>query len=176
MNWIFDARAGGVWRMMSLALTLLSAPSQVFSQEVLSQEIFRSEDANGLVSFSDVASEGAAVMHLALTPMASDALENQQRMIDQQLAVAKALEESRLARHEARTKRLQALAAVQPRAVYYRQEDRYLGGYSSYNPRWGFRPGWGKPGYPGVRPPHPGLPIRPPQVPPSRRVPLPPLK
>jgi hypothetical protein len=148
------------------------------------REVFRAEDENGVVSFSDVASPGAEVILLASAQVREDTFARQQRIIEQQLSVAKSLEESRLAREAARTRRLEALANARPRTVYYREPDRtrFVGGV--YRHHW--RPGYPwKPGHPGVRPPHPSLPIEPPPGggghgtrlnPPSRTVPLPPLK
>lgn len=141
----------------------------------VAQTVYRNVSDSGVVSFSDVATEGAERLELSAAPVRENAQVAQQALIEQQLAVAKALEESRLARAEARTKRLQALAAVQPRTVYYREVDRtrYVGGY------WGGRPPH-KPGYPGhpgypSHPGHPSLPIEPPPNvrPPSRPVPFP---
>jgi len=160
------------------------------SGSALAQEIFRTQDENGVVGFSDVASTNAERLVITNPPVPADAMANQQRIIDQQLAVAKVLEESRLAREDARTRRLEALAAAQPRTVYYREPERtrYVGGIysrSSYrHRRWGYGPGNGKPTHPGVRPPHPSLPIvRPPghghgrsSKQPGMSVSLPPLK
>ena len=73
-----------------------------------------------------------------------------------------------MAREEARTRRLEALAAAGPRTVYYREPERtrYVGGIYSrssfHHRRWGYGPGNGKPGHPGLRPPHPSQPIAPP--------------
>lgn len=161
-------------RISALVIVICFASSAVTA---LSQEVFRTEDENGVVSFSDVASPGAEVLLLASTSTSEDTFARQQKIIDQQLAVAKSLEESRLAREAARTERLQALAAVQPQTVYYREPERtrYVGGF--YRHHW--RPGhpW-KPGHPGVRPPRPVHPIEPGPGgggrlnPPSRTVPL----
>jgi hypothetical protein len=140
-------------------------------------------DENGVVTFSDVETAGAEPVSLPPVVEREDALAEQQAVIDQQLAVAKSLEESRLAREEARTRRLEALAADRSQTLYYRPEDQfeYLGS------GWGYWPPYA-PGYPGYRPPHrpphhpgyPGYPEKPePPGPPadrSRGVPLPPLK
>ncbi len=147
------------------ALLLLAQPS-------LAQTIYRHVDENGVVTFSDVETDGAESMTLEVSAPRENAFDEQQALIDQQLTVAKALEESRLAREDARTRRIEAQAKSQPKTVYYREDDRrrYVGG------RWGW--GWGKPGYPGY-PGHPGKPVHPieppPEVPPTRPVPLPPL-
>lgn len=147
-------------------LLLLAAPG-------LAQTVYRHVDENGVVSFSDVATEGAESLTLAVSEPPEDALSNQQALIEQQLSVAKALEESRLAREDARTRRIEAQAKSQPQTVYYREDDRrrYVGG------RWG----WGYPGYP-IYPGHPGYPGKPvhpiappPERPPTRPVPFPPL-
>jgi len=146
------------------------------------QEIFRTEGDNGVVSFSDIASDGAELIVLPSVVVAGDTFARQQQLIDQQLAVARALEQSRLAREAARTRRLEAIAAAAPRTVVYQQPERtrYVGGSFSYShKRWGYRPGY--PGHPGHRPPHPSHPIAPPSGggrlnPPSRPVPMLPLK
>ena len=136
----------------------------------LAQTVYRHVDENGIVSFSDVETDGAESMTLAVSTPREDAFDEQEALIEQQLTVAKALEESRLAREDARIRRLEAQAKSQPETVYYREDDRrrYVGGH------WG----WGWPGYP-AHPGHPGKPVHPieppPQVPPSRPVPLPPL-
>ena len=141
-----------------LALLFISMPT-------LAQTVYKHVDENGVVSFSDVATDGAESMTLEVRAPNENALDEQQALIEQQLTVAKALEESRLAREDARTRRIEAQAKSQPKTVYYREEDRnrYVGG------RWG----WGWPGHPG-KPVHPIEP--PPQVPDTRPVPLPPLK
>ena len=156
------------------------------------QEVYRSEDENGLVSFSDVATEGAVRLELPAVPERSGAAADQERMIEQQLAVAKALEESRLKREEARLRRLEAQAEAAPRTVYYREPaPRYVGvsSHSRYWGRWpghGFKPGFGPkpgfpphgpgyPGYPGHKPGHPSPPVGP-SPGGSRTRPLPPLK
>jgi hypothetical protein len=142
------------------------------------QEIYRSVDENGVVSFSDVESEDAVRLNLPDTVIREDALAELEARIALQLEVAKALEASRLAREAARTERLAALADSEDRTIYYREEDRdqFLDG-------WGYWGGgyWGGGGYrpghrPGHRPPVPVNPVEPPEVqPPSRPVPLPPL-
>jgi hypothetical protein len=140
----------------------------LLSTQTLAQTVYRNVDENGVVSFSDVETEGAESMTLEVTAPRENALDEQQALIEQQLTVAKALEESRLAREESRIRRLEAQARSQPQTVYHREEDRrrYTGG------RWG----WGWPGYPG----HPGKPVHPieppPQAPNTRPVPFPPLK
>lgn len=148
-------------RSTLLALILISTPT-------FAQTVYKRVDENGVVSFSDVETDGAQSMTLPVSVPNENAQHEQQTLIEQQLTVAKALEESRLAREAARTKRMEARARSQPQTVYYREEDRtrYVGG------RWG----WGWPGHPG----HPGKPVHPieppPTVPDTRPVPLPPLK
>lgn len=148
------------------------------SVPLAAEEVYRTVDENGVVTFSDVETAGAEPVNLPPVVEREDALAEQQAVIDQQLAVAKSLEESRLAREEARTRRLEALAADRPQTIYYRPEDRF----SYLGSGWGYGPGY--PGYrPPHRPPHPGYPGYPekpePPEPPaerSRGVPLPPLK
>jgi hypothetical protein len=157
-------RSGSLKGVWTVALLLTSTP-------VLGQTVYRHVDENGIVSFSDVETEGAETMTLEVSAPRERAFDEQQALIDQQLAAAKALEESRLAREDARIRRLEAQAKSQPKTVYYRDDDRrrYVGG------RWGW-PGYPvHPGHPG----HPGKPVHPieppPELPPSRPVPLPPL-
>jgi hypothetical protein len=155
-------------RCIFLTLPLLLAFAPVAS----AQTIYRHVDENGVVSFSDVETEGSEPVEIQVPVVREDSRAEQQALIDQQLSVAKALEESRLAREDARTRRMEALAAVQPTTVYHREADRtrYVGG------RWGY---WGGPGWPG----HPGKPEHPieppveppPERPPGRPVPLLPL-
>jgi hypothetical protein len=170
----------GIHKTGLLLLMVVSAAAGSAS----AREIYRTTDPDGVVSFSDTVSPGAEVLHIEAAPVSESTRARQQQMIDQQLAVAKSLEASRLAREAARTERLKALAAAQPRTVFYQQpETRYVG--SVYRKRWPWHPGY--PGHPGVRPPYPVHPIAPPPGggsghggsrldPPSRTVPLPPLK
>lgn len=157
----------GRWVRYGMALVCLSF---VAAPPGWAGEIYRSVNAQGVVSFSDVRTPGATSLALPQTPVpdAEAAAEQQQRIIDQQLQVAEALETSRLAREAAHTKRLEALAAVQPTTIVVPQtETRYVGGYSYQRRSWhpGYRPGYpgyrpGYPGYPG-RPDHPGHPAHP---------------
>lgn len=151
------------------------------SAAAAAQTVYRSVDENGVVSFSDVASNGAERLELSPVPVREDAQIEQQALIEQQLTVARSLEESRLAREEARTKRLQALAAAQPRTVYYREADqyRYPGGQWRYwdgghGPWFPHRPPPHRPDWPG-HPGSPTQPIEPPPAvhPPGRPVPFP---
>ena len=152
-----------------------------FSPALLAQEVFRTVDSSGLVSFSDVPTDGAEVLEISTIPANPAAAERQRDMLKTQLEVADALQSSRLAREKARTERMQALAALQPRTIYYQQPPtRYVGGY--YSGRYWGRPGKppghrpGGPGHPGrpVHPIEPGLPVEPsPVQPPSMRVRLP---
>ncbi len=142
--------------------------------DLAARVVYRSVDENGVVSFSDVRTERAEPVELPVVVVREGAAGEQQALMEQQLAVARSLEESRLAREEARTRRIEALAAARPRTVYHREADRqrYVGGF------WGYWPGYpGYPGYPGD-PSQPSLPVEPPVpgAPPSRPVPLPPLK
>ena len=126
-------------------------------------DIYRSVDAQGVVSFSDVNTPEAVPVMLD-TPQpgnAAQTAEQQQKIIDQQLQVAAALEASRLAREAARLRRIEVLASAQPRAVVVPEsETRYVGGYGYSQRAWrpGYQPGY--PGYPG-RPGHPGRPDHP---------------
>lgn len=148
------------------------------------REVFRTQDEDGVVSFSDVASPEAEVIVVTSAPVPENSIERQQRIIEQQLEVAKALEESRLAREASRIRRLEALAAARPQVIEAPPIRRtYVGGVG-YWQTYPWHGPW-KPGYPGWRPPRPSLPIEPPPEghtgggrldPPSRPVPLPPLQ
>ncbi len=164
----------------SLRLAVALLIFSVLAPAVAAQEVFRTVDENGVVTFSDMETEDSERLELPPTIVRENAMAEQRAMIEQQLEVANALEASRLAREAARTERLEALAESEPRTIYYREEDRYV------NSGWGYWSGgsWGGsywPGRPpGQRPPlKPVHPIEPPpevSPPPSRRVPLPPLK
>ena len=162
-----------------LLLFVASCYAGCYAASAFGQDVFRSTDEHGVVSFSDIETQGAERLILAQAPVQApdqeSSIAHQQAIIDQQLAVAKSLEDSRLARLDARTRRLEALAAAQPQTIYYREPDRirYVGGYWN---RWGYGPG--HPGRPGVHPPRPVHPIAPPPGggsrlnPPSRKVPF----
>jgi hypothetical protein len=156
-------------RRISIGLSVALFGVLLLPCAAVAQTIYRHIDENGLISFSDVATEGAESLTLEVSEPRENAFDEQQALIEQQLTVAKALEESRLAREDARTRRIEAQAKSQPQTVYHREDDRqrYVGG------RWGWWGGY--PGYPG----HPGKPVHPieppPQKPPTRPVPLPPL-
>ncbi|MEM8767333.1 MAG: DUF4124 domain-containing protein [Pseudomonadota bacterium] len=160
-----------MWPTLATLGVLLLVP------HAAAQEVFRSVDENGVVTFSDVESDDAERLELPEPVVRENAEAEQAARIEQTLAVAKSLEESRLAREEARTERLKAKAESQPRTVYYREDDRarYTGRWG-----WGYWPGH-RPWPPGGKPypPGPVHPIEPPPgggyPPPSRPVPLPPL-
>lgn len=135
------------------------------------EEIYMTTDDNGVTSFTDFPVSGAQIIDV--DPIAADPEQaaTSQALIDQQLSVANALEESRLAREKARTERLAALAASQPQTIYYPVE-RDIGYWGS--PAYGYWPGYpgNRPGYrpPGFRPPG----FRPPAFrPPGHRPPVP---
>lgn len=160
-------RAGGTAiAAATLAGLLAAAPAAA-------EEIYRHVDADGVTSFSDVPVPDAQRLELNAPPPAEGGAARARETIEQQLSVAKALEESRLAREKARAELLQARAAARPRTVVYYPVERtvygggYVGGY--WRPGHGLRPG--KPGHrperPGYRPPyfhpvHPLVPERPP--------------
>ncbi len=130
----------------------------------LGQDVYRVVDADGVASFSDFPVDGAERVHVQTTGVSSDAASASEQLIRQQLEVAKALEESRLARQEAQTRRLQALAASRPQTVYYEvpRQTVYGGYWRPWRPGHGYRPGYGyrpgnRPGY-GHRPGRPGKP------------------
>jgi len=124
------------------------------------EEIYRTVSADGVASFTDFPVPGAEVLEVDPVPANAQRAEDSARLIEQQLEVAKALEESRLARRKAETDRQAALAASQPQTIYYPVERDT--GYWGW-PGYGFRPGAGhRPGRPGVRPPYrPGYPSQP---------------
>jgi hypothetical protein len=162
----------------------------IIASPASAQEVFKTVNEDGVVSFTDFAVPGAE--RLDIEPIAADPegaeassrlieqqLEVAKSLIEQQLEVAKSLEESRLARRRAETERRVALAASQPQTIYYPVErDTGFWGWPGY----GYRPGR-PPWRPGVRPPYrPGYPAhpiapghpRPPAArPPSQSRPLP---
>jgi hypothetical protein len=165
------------WLVVLLAAVL-------FAQSGRAQEVYISTDDQGVASFTDFPVPGAQVVVLETIPADPEQALTSQEMIDQQLAVAKSLEESRLAREKAYTERLEALAAGRPQTYYYpvERDITYWGvpgyGYWPGNPG---RPPW-RPGYrpPGLRPPHhrppgPSQPIEP-GPPPSQSRPMPPQR
>ncbi|MEZ5549361.1 MAG: DUF4124 domain-containing protein [Pseudomonadales bacterium] len=120
--------------------------------------VYRSVDAGGVVTFSDVQTPGAVpVQVIAAVPSAAlsreEVLAEQQRIIDQQLAVADSLEASRLAREATRARRQEAAAADRAVAVPVAAEPeiRYVSSHGSYHSR----------GYPGCFPGHPAHPAQP---------------
>ncbi len=108
----------------------------------LADTVFRTTGEHGEVSFSDVSLPGATQIDLPTTAVDPARIADQQAIIEQQLRVAKALEESRLARQAAGTARLLAIAASRPQVVYVEpQEYRSPNGY--YYPRrlpWRHKP------------------------------------
>ncbi len=86
-------------------------------------EIYVSRGEHGEVSFSDQSAPGAERLRLETTPAAEDPLAELERRIEQTLAVADALEASRLARERARAearaaRAAEARAAAPPVVVY----------------------------------------------------------
>jgi len=138
-----------------LALVLIMVPGAGAAEE-----IYRSVSADGVASFTDFPVPGAEVLEVDPVPANAQRAQDSARLIEQQLEVAKALEQSRLARRKAETDRQAALAASQPQTIYYPVERDT--GYWGW-PGYGFRPGVGhRPGHPGVRPPYrPGYPSQP---------------
>lgn len=94
-----------------------------------SQEVYVSTGAHGETVFSDVARPGAERIVLETPPRQEDAMAEVQRRIEQTLAVANDLQDSRLAREAARAERRERAAAraaaQQPPQVVY--QDRYAG-------------------------------------------------
>ena len=136
------------------------------------EQVFRSVDEDGVASFTDYPVPGAEEIAVDPVPANADRAKASAAMIEQQLEVAKALQDSRLARRKAETERAAVRAASQPQTIYYPVE-RNTGGFWGW-PGYGYRPPH-QPGHPGVRPPHrPERPnVRPPfkpVVPPSRPV------
>ena len=69
-------RAGSLKGVWTVALLLASAP-------VLGQTVYRHVDENGVVSFSDVETEGAETMTLEVSVPRESAFDAQQTLIDQ---------------------------------------------------------------------------------------------
>lgn len=153
--------------------------SLLFAPAGLAEEIFMTMDENGVTSFTDFPVPGARVIEIDPIIVNPEAALSSQERIEQQLAVARALQDSRLAREQARTERLAALAASQPQTIFYPVE-RNIGFWGS--PGYGFWPGHRPPGSrpprpPGHRPPGPSEPIAPGDPggqPPSQSRPMPP--
>jgi hypothetical protein len=131
----FD-RCGRCFVWTGLAACALAAPWAVGSARV--QDVFVGLGEHGEMSFSDEASPGARRVSVTVPEPAAGAVEETERRIEQTLRVAKALEQSRLAREEARARARQRPAAVAP-AVYGRhvQNDypAYYFARSAY-PHW----------------------------------------
>ena len=89
-------------------------------------EIYVSTGSYGEVSFSDVAAPGAERLEVEVIEPAGDPLAEMERRIEQTLAVAKALEVSRLerekARAEARARAAEARAEAAPGVIH---QERY---------------------------------------------------
>ncbi len=84
----------------------------------LTQDIYISTGEHGEVSFSDVAQAGAERVQVTVPRRPSDeALAESQRRIEQDLAVADALEKSRLAREKARAE-ARAQVPSEPEVIY----------------------------------------------------------
>ena len=154
-------------RWIAAAVLTLALPTALSAEQV-----YRSVDEHGVASFTDYPVPGAQEIALDPVPANAERARASAAMIEQQLEVAKALEDSRLARRKAETEREAVRAASQPQTIYYPVE-RDTGGYWGW-PGYGYRPPH-RPGHPGVRPPyrpgHPG--VRPPfkpVVPPNRPV------
>lgn len=156
-----------IWRCLftepawpGLLLVLLA----IMPVAAVAEEIYRTTSEDGVASFTDYPVPGAEVLSVDPVPANAQRAEDSTRLIAQQLEVANALEESRLARRKAETDRQAALAASQPQTVYYPVE-RDTGYWGS--PGYGFRPGYGhrpghRPGRPGINPPYrPGYPSQP---------------
>lgn len=110
------------------AIVILAGAAPLGAAES-SQEVYVSEGAHGETVFSDVARPGAKRIVLEAPPRQEDAMAEVQRRIEQTLAVANDLQESRLAREAARAEARERAATRQaaqapPQVVY---EDRYVG-------------------------------------------------
>jgi len=117
--------------MKSTALTgmVILTGAAALSAAESSQEVYVSTGAHGETVFSDVARPGAQRIVLEAPPRQEDTMAEVQRRIEQTLAVANDLQESRLAREAARAERRERAAAReaarQPPQVVY--QDRYVG-------------------------------------------------
>jgi hypothetical protein len=142
--------------VLAAALAVMLAPAPVSAEE-----IYRYVDEQGVTSFSDVPLPDAERVQLNAPPPSVGGAAAARAMIELQLAVAKALEESRLAREKAQAELLEARAASRPRTVVYYPLERtvygggYLGGY--WWPGYGHRPDRPdhRPDHPDHRPDHP---------------------
>lgn len=115
----------GVWAGLLLAggAAAAAAAAGDLSAEA-GREVFVTVGEHGEVSFSDVASPGAERRTLPPVTANDDALADLESSIRQTLDVARALEESRLAREQARAEaRAAAAPPAAPPVVYV--EERY---------------------------------------------------
>lgn len=101
-------------------------------------EIYRSTGEHGEMVFSDVAGPGAERVVVETTQTLEDPLAELDRRIEQTLAVADSLEQSRLAREQARAdaraRMAEARTAAEPEVIY---QDRYVASPYLY-PRVGY--------------------------------------
>ena len=152
----------------------VAALTLVTTVALSAEQVYRTVDEQGVASFTDYPVPGAEEIAVDPVPANADRAKASAAMIEQQLEVAKALEDSRLARRRAETERAAVRAASQPQTIYYPVE-RNTGGYWGW-PGYGYRPRPPhRPEHPIARPPyqpgHPG--VRPPfkpVVPPSQPV------
>lgn len=128
-------------------------------------EIYVSRGEHGEVSFSDQAVPGAQRVEVETTPAADDPLAELERRIEQTLAVAGALEASRLARErsraEARAARAAEARAAAPPVVVYEDDGAtlpylYPRPYRSNYRRWDGHRDRGKPPHGRPEPEAPG--------------------
>lgn len=119
-------------------------------------EIYVSRGDHGEVSFSDQAAPGAERVIIETAPAAEDPLAELERRIEQTLAVAGALEESRLARERIRAEERAARAAearaAAPPVVVYEDDDAALPYLYPRPYRSSYRR-WDRP-HDGRKPPH----------------------
>jgi hypothetical protein len=147
-------------------------PTDVSSQYGDSMTVYRSVDANGVVSFSDAPHPSAVPIEVLPPPTPlREEVERANEQFEQQLALLEILETSRHARAKEELERQQLdLDYVRSEAALQRareaQEPDYDDSYPLYYPIWGYGPR--PPGHrPWPRPPMDGRPPIPPPSPPQ---------
>jgi hypothetical protein len=144
----------------------------VWAAEPGTTTVYRSVDANGVVSFSDAPHASAVPIEVVppRLPLQDD-VERANARFEQQLALLELLETSRRARakEDLEQQRID-LDFVRTEAAMQRAREREATQSSVQFFPW-FPPFWGSPRPPGIHPPPIDRP--PPPPPPPRRVPLP---
>jgi hypothetical protein len=130
MSWDESRRRGASARRARPVLWLgvlgcmLGAPWSMASTRA--QEVFVARGEHGEMSFSDEERPGARKVTVTVPEPASGAIEEAERRIEQTLRVARALEQSRLAREEARARARAPAAAGTSGGYQGYQRNDYL--------------------------------------------------